>query len=300
MSDGSVNGSAARSVPPLPWGDDEHLRDEGVVFGLMDDHDGIEAVRTCIRTHFDAHRHAVARKREALQQRLDELVARRVDAKTDLDRMDASTAEAATPAETPSVGRAAVGLLLAVGFCALNYPLLVTLWAPALDLSVGVAAGTLLTGLFGGALLQGGRPPTSWMAVLRAGVVPLATALLVVAWRLPALDPVPAAATFLYLFAFFAIGGHGTMRLLARFDAALSAWRLRRRSTQHRTQHLPEIDREAHDVQQALLDLPSEGELDAEEARTLALFESEVALARASRRHLDPATADAVLYPPDY
>mgnify|MGYP006271753415 FL=1 len=306
-----TDGSTTRSGPPLPWGTPDRLRDEGVVFGLLNDADGIQAVHTGIRAHFDARRHAVQREREALQARLDELVARRVDTNNEVERLDAA-ASASDAADAPSLARAAAGLVLALAVCAFNYPLLLSLLGTTFDATAGVAAGLLLTGLFGSALLYGRRPLSSWADRLRVASAPVATALLVVVWPLSDVGLLPALAAFAYLVVFFIAGGRATLRVLAHLDDAAQAWRTRRddtqvraeyaaRATTLRTETLPAIDQEAHDVQQALLSLPSDEALDAEEAQTRALFDSEVALARAARA--DPeiaASAEGVLYPPDY
>lgn len=291
-----------------PWEDADQLRDEGVAFGLAGSRGGLDAKRASIQRHFDARRRAAARERQTLQARLDELVARRVDTKADLDRLDDATASREPP-DAPALGRALLGLLLAFGLCGLNYPLLVELLVPAFNAAPSIAAGVLTTGLFGSALLRRDTVIRSWTDALLVGSLPLATALFVVAWRLPDLSTLSATVTLVYLVLFFTFGGLAVLRMVRRVETAVGTWTGRRRALRERERQrdrirelrddqLPAIDREAHDLQQALLDIPTREELDAQEASVLALFNSEVALARSTADRLDLSTAEvqAVLH----
>ena len=319
MSD-APDGLLSSALPPLPWTEDDTLRDEGVAFGIAATRPGVDAKRTHIRSTFEARRHAVARHREALQTRLDELVAQRVDTKSKIDSLQEDLAEATTPSKAPSLGRTLAGIVLVAAACILNDRVLVALLTPVLDAVEPIAAALLLTGLFGSTLLYpfhhrtNDSPEThsshTWWRRCITASPSLATAAFVVVWSLPTLSPVLAGTVFIYLMVFFLVGGHSTVRLLARVEQAVrhrsvqrqrdqQAAEARKQIQQLHTETLPDIDREARHVQHELLTLPDAEALNAEETAALALFDSEVALARAANDGMNRSASalEAVLQP---
>jgi hypothetical protein len=292
------------------------LRDEGVLFGLAGRDAAVDAKTDAIRRHFAAQIEAVQRKRSALQAALDEARERRDALQRDVER---HRERIESPDEPPIDGgeasdvaphyflRYLVGLVLAMGLCALNYVLIYELVAPRFEHPWFVAAGVLMAGMF--ALFQPSSilynndddqgllqdaPAELWKQRISEFGVPFAAALFAVVWRVGDMSLLETGVSFLFVFMLFLFGGKLFLSMIPQLSLVTRNVLRDRRIRQSRDAHRRAVAglrdgplADAHEacgrLRDRLMNLPTAGELEARCDRAVALFTSEVALARDAR-----------------
>ena len=299
------------------WIDDEEaLRDEGVLFGLAGRDAAVDAKTDAIRLHFAERIQAVQRRRSALEAALGDARERREALKRDVDRHRECID---SPDEPPIDGgdasdvaphyflRYLVGLVLAMGLCALNYVLIYELVAPRFEHPWFVAAGVLMAGMF--ALFQPSSilynndddqgllqdaPAELWKQRISEFGVPFAAALFAVVWRLGDMSALETGVSFLFVFMLFLFGGKLFLSMIPQLSLVTRNVLRDRRIRQSRKAHrgaiadlrsgpLADAHRECSRLRDRLTDLPTTDELQARCDRAVAVFKSEVALARDAR-----------------
>jgi hypothetical protein len=316
--------------PAEAWAyDAEALRDEGVLFGLAGDEAGLARKRDLVVAEAEARLAALERRRAGLLAERDHVRARRAALDDRLAalrrRLDDPAAlvppvpEGDAPDAAPHfVLHYAVGLVLAVGLCVLNYALIVEMVAPAFGQPALVAAGILMAGMFaffqpsplrhGNDRDQGkvyDAPAELWKQRISEFGVPFAAALFTVVWRLEAVGPVKSAVSFLFIFMLFLFGGTLVLSTLPKLSLSartlLRARRVRRAQAEVQatldrleSEAVPALDAEARAALRSLAACPAAREVEAARDRLVALLDSEFALARAVQsRPPDAARAAA-------